>query len=103
MYDTTVRTQALARCLRVINALQARVPPGSDAVPKLSELGLPAEATTDPFTGKPLVVKKLADGWLVYSVGEDLEDSGGDVDSSHGKPKDYGFGPWAAKRKAAAK
>jgi len=102
-YDATVRTQALARCLRVSNALQARVPPGSDAVPKLSDLGLPAEATTDPFSGKPLVVKKLPDGWLVYSVGEDLEDSGGDIDSPRTRPKDYGFGPPSAKRKAAAK
>ncbi len=102
-YDAAVRTRALARCLRVINALQARVPPGSNEVPKLSELGLPADATTDPFTDKPLVVKKLPDGWLVYSVGEDLDDSGGDIDSSHTKPKDYGLGPWAAKPKKPAK
>jgi len=102
-YDATMRTKASARCLRVINALQARVPPGSDAVPKLSELGLPAEATTDPFTDKPLVVKKLPDGWLVYSVGEDLEDSGGAVDSSSGKPKDYGLGPPSAKPKKPTK
>ena len=102
-YHAAVRIKALARCLRVINALQARVPAGSDAVPKLSELGLPPEATADPFTGKPLVVKKLPDGWLVYSVGENLEDDGGDIDSSRSKPKDYGLGPRAAKPKKPAK
>ena len=102
-YIVTLRTRALARCLRVINALQARVPPGTKEVPKLSELGLPAEATMDPFTDKPLAVKKLPDGWLVYSVGEDLEDNGGDIDSSHGKLKDFGFGPPSAKPKQPAK
>jgi hypothetical protein len=102
-YDATLRNRAWARCLRVINALQARVPPGSNVVPKLSELGLPAEATMDPFTDKPLAVKKLPDGWLVYSVGEDLEDNGGDVDSSHGKLKDFGFGPPSAKPKEPTK
>ncbi len=101
--DAALRTRAQARCLRVINALQAHVAPGSDTVPKLAELGLPAEATTDPFTGKPLVVKKLPVGWLVYSVGEDLEDNGGDIDSSRSKPKDYGFGPPAAKADKPAK
>ena len=33
--------------------------PGSDETPKLSELGLPIETTTDPFTGEPLHVKRL--------------------------------------------
>lgn len=70
-----VRTEI--RALRVLNALQARLPPGSNQVPKLTELGLPPEATTDPFNGEPLKIKRLPDGWLIYSVGANLQDDGG--------------------------
>ena len=55
-----MRTRAEIRCLRVLNALQTHVPAGSNEMPKLSELGLPAETTTDPFNGEPLHVKKTA-------------------------------------------
>ena len=48
----------MIRCLRVLNALQTHVPAGSNEIPKLTELGLPAETTTDPFNGEPLHVKK---------------------------------------------
>ena len=41
--------RATIRSLRVLNALQTHVPAGSNEVPKLTELGLPAETTTDPF------------------------------------------------------
>ncbi len=51
-------SQGTVRSLRVLNALQTHVPPGSDKVPKLSELGLPAETTVNPFSGEPLHVKK---------------------------------------------
>ena len=33
---------------------------------------------TDPFDGQPLRYKKLAKGYVVYSVGEDGKDDGGD-------------------------
>jgi hypothetical protein len=83
--------RAECRCLRVLNALQAHVVAGSDKIPKLSDLGLPAEATTDPFTGEPLHVKKLPQGWLVYSVGPNFQDDGGKLeDSTNG---DVGIGP----------
>jgi hypothetical protein len=39
---------------------------------------LPVSAPLDPFTGQPLRYKKLAKGYVVYSVGEDGEDDGGD-------------------------
>ena len=83
------RARATLRCLRVLNALQAVEQPGDAAQPKLSDLGLPAEATVDPFTGTPLKLKKLPEGWLVYSVGEDLIDDGGQFD----KHRDVGVGP----------
>jgi len=80
--------QASSRCLRVLNALQARVPADAEVPPPLDNLGLPAEATLDPFTVRPLVVRKRPGGWLVYSVGPDLTDDGGTLK----KDRDIGFG-----------
>jgi hypothetical protein len=87
--DPAERTRALVRSLRILNALQVRVPPDSDRVPKLTDLGLPAAATIDPFNGKPLHVKKLPEGWMVYSVGKDRVDDGGKLDGN----TDIGAGP----------
>ncbi|WP_165249689.1 hypothetical protein [Paludisphaera soli] len=86
--EATERLRAATRSLRVLNAIQSRVPTEAEAPPPLDSLGLPREATVDPFTGRPLLVKKLPSGWLVYSVGKDLVDDGGDLE----KDKDVGFG-----------
>jgi hypothetical protein len=37
-----------------------------------------AAVPTDPFDGQPLRYKKLAKGYIVYSVGENGKDDGGD-------------------------
>lgn len=87
--EATERLRASSRSLRVLNAIQARVPADAEAPPDLEALGLPREATLDPFTGRPLIVKKLPAGWLVYSVGKDLTDDGGKLE----KDQDVGFGP----------
>ena len=47
------------------DSLDALVPEFLDAVP------------LDPFDGQPLRYKKLAKGYVVYSVGEDRKDNGG--------------------------
>jgi hypothetical protein len=39
---------------------------------------LPEPVPVDPFDGQPLRYKKLAKGYVVYSVGEDGRDDGGD-------------------------
>ena len=75
--DPAERTRAMSRSLRVLNAIQARVPSGGDQVPNLADLGLPEQATIDPYNGQPLHVKKLPEGWMVYSVGHNLVDDGG--------------------------
>lgn len=90
-YVTVTRTRAEIRSLRVLNALQTHVPAESNEVPKLTELGLPAETITDPFTGEPLHVKKTSQGWLVYSVGPNFQDDGGKLDDSLNG--DVGVGP----------
>ncbi len=91
VYESVTGHRAKVRSLRVLNALQAHVPAGSKTIPKLSELGLPAETTTDPFTDEPLHVTKLPQGWLVYSVGRNLRDDGGKLD--YGPDCDVGVGP----------
>ncbi len=85
------RTRARTRTLRVLNALQAHVPAGSNEVPKLTDLGLPSETITDPFTGEPLHVKKTLQGWIVYSVGPNYQDDGGKLDDW--PDGDVGVGP----------
>jgi hypothetical protein len=90
-YVAVTRTRAELRCLRVLNALQTHVPGGSNEVPKLTDLGLPTETITDPFTGEPLHVKKTPQGWLVYSVGPNFKDDGGKIDDPTNG--DVGVGP----------
>ncbi|QVL32025.1 hypothetical protein KIH39_24845 [Telmatocola sphagniphila] len=71
-----------------------------ELVPKFLE-----KVEEDPFTGKPLLFKRLNDGIVIYSVGQDLKDDGGDVlgvvtDSSKrgayksNLPTDIGFRLW---------
>jgi len=88
-----IRTCAWVRCLRVLNALQQRPATAENAPPKLADLGLPAEATIDPFNGSPLHLRKAGDEWVIYSVGKDLIDDGGQLEDE----KDIGIGPIAAK------
>ena len=73
-----LRTQAELRTVRVLNVICRHEQAGDLGEPiELEQLGLPADATIDPFNGEPLHVKKPADGWAVYSVGTDLKDDGG--------------------------
>src|SRR5262249_57741032 len=83
------RVRAMSRSLRILNALQVRVPSGDDQVPQLNDLGLPAETTIDLFNGMPLRVEKVPEGWKVYSVGSNGVDDGGKLDQR----ADVGVGP----------
>src|SRR6185436_9046537 len=56
----------MARCLRILNALQKFRNEKGHEVTTLEELGLPAEAVIDPWSGKPLRIKMTDRGWLVY-------------------------------------
>jgi len=86
------RTRAEMRCLRTLNALQQRAAEMGAETATLTNLGLPPDATIDPFSGELLKVKKSNRGWTVYSVGRDLKDDGGDIEHPV-EPPDYGFGP----------
>jgi hypothetical protein len=82
------RALAEIRCLRVLNALQA-LDPADGVEPELADLGLPVEAISDPFTGEPLKLRKQPAGWVIYAVGADLVDGGGDFEQD----RDAGVGP----------
>ena len=86
--QATERTRATMRCLRIVETVTRLQQQGIE-VTGLADLQLPEEVTTDPFTGNPLVMKQLPDGWVVYSVGNDLKDGGGDLDDD----SDFGLGP----------
>lgn len=87
------RMTAQLRALRVLNAL-VQQPAEADASQVLAQLGLPVDATTDPFSGKPLLVRKIPEGWIVYSVGGKLADDGG-MKLGHETDKNVGLSPLA--------
>jgi hypothetical protein len=92
-FEAKNRTIAMLRSLQIYNAIQEFAITNSREANSIIELALPAAATVDPFSGKPLVMKKTDDGWLVYSVGRDGVDDGGNFTNL----KDYGVGPPQAK------
>jgi hypothetical protein len=89
MREAHERVRGVVRCLRVFNALQRAGVKPEDGEPKLKDLKLPAEATTDPFTAKPLCVKIVDGQFVIYTVGPDRKDDGGDLAGG----KDFGVGP----------
>jgi hypothetical protein len=93
--DAAERTRAVVRCLRILNALQQAGIKPENGEPRLADLQLPEQATKDPFTGKALHVKVVDGEWLVYTVGPDLKDDGGDLANY----KDFGVGPLSISKK----
>jgi hypothetical protein len=77
--EAVTRNEAQARCLRVLNAILRRAPEDQADV-KLDDLNLPKGTTTDPFNGQPLHLRHTDAGWLIYSVGGNLKDDGGQTD-----------------------
>ena len=94
--DPMERTRAQVRCLRVLNAFQQAAEQGGADEPDLADLGLPADAILDPFTGDRLRVKKLPEGWLIYSVGTNKKDDGGQIAPF----RDFGVAPLAPSAEA---
>jgi hypothetical protein len=64
---------------------------------ELVEAKLLTNVPADPFDGLPMRFKSLADGLVIYSVGQDLVDDGGENSSNPTNPnflKDVGFRLW---------
>ncbi|BBO30548.1 hypothetical protein [Lacipirellula parvula] len=83
------RNTAMLRSLRAFNSLLLYKAEHGREASGLAELGLPAAQIADPLTGKPLIAKHTDRGWIIYSVGTDGVDDGGEF----AKPKDFGVGP----------
>jgi hypothetical protein len=79
------RLTADVRCLRIVNAMAKWKAFDSE----LDALGLPPACLIDPFDGRRLRMKRTPNGPIVYSVGANLLDDGGDFDQA----KDVGLGP----------
>ena len=79
------RTLAYSRCLRVVNAWARRSDFGAD----LDRLRLSAVTQNDPYDGRPLRVAKSRSGPIVYAVGDNLTDDGGNLVML----QDIGLGP----------
>jgi hypothetical protein len=84
--DVGTRQIARARCLRIVNAWAAR----GDFTVSIDALGLSDECLIDPFDGNRLRVFSSPGGPVVYAVGANLKDDGGDVGTY---PQDQGLGP----------
>jgi hypothetical protein len=85
--EADFRVRCMVRCLRVLNSLTAKNVASIPA--KLTDLGLTAEATVDPYTDKPLVVKRTDGQWVVYGLGANQTDDGGNFENL----EDVGIGP----------
>lgn len=88
-FQANARSLAVSRALRLDSALRAFAEKNGREAKGLEELGLPREATIDPFSGEPLKLKYTDDGWIVYSVMTNGVDDGGDFMDM----KDYGVAP----------
>ncbi|HYO24020.1 MAG TPA: hypothetical protein VEQ85_03640 [Lacipirellulaceae bacterium] len=87
--DARDRDLVQIRTLRILSALQAFAAAQGAEASGLVDLSLPAEATTDPYSGAPLLLKHTDAGWTVYSVGENKQDDGGNFEKRLG----IGIGP----------
>ncbi|MDA1049238.1 MAG: hypothetical protein O3C40_02000 [Planctomycetota bacterium] len=86
------RVRAHVRCLYVVCELQRTALDLGDAGFDIEQLGLDKRFTTDPYTGTLLLTKKTPQGWIIYSVGRNGRDDGGNIGSPF---EDVGAGPVA--------
>jgi hypothetical protein len=56
-------------------------------------------APTDPYDGSPLRWRRLDDGLVVYSIGPNGRDDGGDLGDRKDKASDVGFRLWDAQKR----
>lgn len=89
----TATTRARLRAVRTLNAIRRFERSAGHEPSALAELGLSPASTADPFDGGQLTLRKTEAGWLIYAVGENFIDDGGQV---LGDALDSGFGPITA-------
>ncbi len=79
-YDASSRDLATRRCLAILNALKMYEIEHGEEANGLSDLSIPESDTLDPYSGKPLIVKRMEKGWAVYSVQLNGVDDNGKMD-----------------------
>lgn len=81
--QASLRHQAQLRCLHVALAAERyrlKHSKWPDSLMELVAEKLIDSTPLDPFDGKPLRIKRVEDGLLIYSVGRDRKDDGGKFD-----------------------
>jgi hypothetical protein len=84
------RNHGYLRCLNVALAAEQyrhETQAWPDAIDQLCPKYLPL-VPSDPFNGVPLRYRRLEDGVMIYSIGQDEEDDGGNLDPDN--PDQYG-------------
>jgi hypothetical protein len=97
------RSSAEVRCLIVVVAAE-RYRLAHGRWPESLEALVPeflSKVPTDPYDGKPLRLRRLADRLVIYSVGPDGKDDGGNIDRQKpiGLGTDLGFRLWDPDRR----
>ena len=96
-----IRTQTRGLCIGVGVACEryrlkhGRWPKSLD---DLADFGFP-KTPVDPFDGQPLRYRIEADGVIIYSVGKNRVDDGGDTDRREGAAEDIGCRLWNPARR----
>ncbi len=95
-FAVSFRSEAVVRATRAALAaeryrLKHEAWPGT--IDLVSPEFVPADAIVDPFSGKPLVYRRDADGIRIYSVGEDGVDDGGIMDREQTRGMRVAFDP----------
>jgi hypothetical protein len=96
VHEAHLRNQANLRCAVFAIAAEryrrkrGAWPENLDALltPELKAAGV------DPYDGQPLRIRRLPDGLVIYSIGANGQDDGGQVISNTGLPLDTGFRLW---------
>jgi hypothetical protein len=72
-----------------------------DTLEALCEAGYLGQVPVDLYDGKPVRLRRLDDGLLIYSIGPDGEDNGGNLDPKKplAKGTDLGFRLWDADKR----
>lgn len=87
--EANQRNLAELRCLRILNAMKSQQYSTGKETTDLAELDLLESATIDPFSGKPIILLKVDDGWVIYSVMQNGKDDGAEFDPRN----DWGLAP----------
>jgi len=105
LFDAEARYRAKCLCTAVgIACERYRLKHGKwpEKLDALAEFGMPT-GLLDPFDGQPLRYKLEVDGPIVYSIGSDGVDDGGEVLLRTGMPRDVGFRLWDVDRRKVPK